>query len=303
MTKAQSLRAAVIGLGRMGMHHVRACEESVDVELVAVLDHKPDWAVTVGADTHSLVAADLDSLIGKIDIAIIAVPTADHALTANPLLRAGVSCLVEKPIALTEKEAMDMITVADEGGAILQIGHIERFNPAVRHLALALEKEKDIQRITVRRHNMISDRDYDIDAVLDLMTHDLDLLDMFSITDIETIDVDDDGNHHRLLVTMASTSGADIALSVDRDAEERVRDLVIETARCSYHLDFSAQKIARQSDSGTEELPVEPNDALRDQLKAFVTAVRTGHESGATGLHGLKALELANRVREKAGLL
>ena len=302
MISSIPLRAAVIGLGRMGMHHVRACVDAPNIDLVAILDHKPDWAVTVGAETQSLVAADVESLFGKVDMAIIAVPTADHGQTAIPLLGKGVSCLVEKPIAATEAEAEAMIAAAESGGATLQIGHIERFNPAVDHLVPLLKEAGPVSRISVRRHNMLSDRPYDIDAVLDLMIHDLDFLSVISAGDVRNVTVEDGAVHHRIAAHLTCGPDTAVHISVDRDAEEPVRDLVIETEGGTFTLDFSANTLSRKTGSGSEDLPVEPGDPIRRQLSDFAAAVRSGEGTGARGAHGLAALRLANRVRTAAGL-
>ena len=286
----------------MGMHHVRACEDVAGVELVAVLDHKPDWAVQVGAETQSLVAADLESLVGKIDIAIIAVPTADHSESAATLLQEGISCLVEKPIALRESDAEDMIAAAARGGAILQIGHVERFNPAVEQLVSLVSASGPVHRMAVRRHNVFSDRAYDVDVVLDLMTHDLDLMALLPLGEVEEITIDDGAHHHKVVVQLCCAANTNVLLSADRETDRPVRDLIIETPTDTFTLDFMAQQLTRQDKSGSEDLPVEPGDALRRQLAAFVHVARTGENGGAMGSDGLKALRLANRVRAAAGL-
>ena len=287
----------------MGMHHVRACHDVKGVELVAVLDHKPDWAVQVGAETQSLVAADLESLVGKIDIAVVAVPTADHCETASFLLREGISCLVEKPIALTEPDAEDMIAAASHGGAVLQIGHVERFNPAVLQLVSHLSPTNPIQRMTVRRHNTFSDRTYDVDAVMDLMIHDLDLMALMPIGNIVEVTIDEDAHRHKVAARLNCETETIVELSVDRQADDPQRDLKLETPSGTLTLDFIEQRLTRQNLSGSEDLPVERGDALRLQLAAFVEAVQTGTCSGATGSDGLNALHLANRIRTAAGLI
>ena len=303
MSGMARLRTAVIGLGRMGMHHVRACHDVTGVELVAVLDHKPDWAVQVGAETQSLVAADLESLVGKIDIAVVAVPTADHCETAAFLLREGISCLVEKPIALTESDAEDMIAAAEHGGAVLQIGHVERFNPAVIELFSHLSPTNPIQHMAVRRHNAFSERPYDVDAVLDLMIHDLDLMALMPVGDVTEVTIDDGAHHHKVAARLNCETETVVQLSVDRQADSPQRDLKLETPTGTLTLDFVEQRLARQNPSGSEDLPIERGDALRLQLAAFVDAAQSGECSGATGSDGLNALRLANRIRNAAGLI
>ena len=126
MPNHETLRAAVIGLGRMGMHHVRACMDVSDVNLVAVFDQDTDLARTVAAETGAQPIDQLDALVHHADLAVIAAPTLVHAECALPLLKSGVSCLVEKPIAATDDEARAMIESATIGQASIGSGHRER---------------------------------------------------------------------------------------------------------------------------------------------------------------------------------
>ena len=303
MSNETSLRTAVIGLGRMGMHHVRACQDVSGADLVAVLDHKPDWAVQVGADTQCLVAADVESLFGKIDIAIVAVPTADHPATAVPLLQQGISCLVEKPITLTEADAERMIATAERCGSMLQVGHVERFNPAVAYMISQLNESDPIGRMTFRRHNTASDRNYDVDAVLDLMTHDLDLLTLLPLGEIGDVSVEDGADRHATSAQLTCGGQTIVTLSVDRWATQQVRDWVIETSAAVYTVDFVAQHVILESNGKTKQVPVEQGDALRAQLSAFVHGVQSGECRGATGQDALTVLRIANRIRSTAGLI
>jgi len=307
MPEATELKAAIIGLGRMGMRHVQACRNMPDIKLVAILDHKPEWAVSVGAEIQSLVVTDVESLVGKIDIAIIAVPTCDHSSAALPLLRQGISCLVEKPISASEEEAESMLLAADQGDAILQIGHIERFNPVIDVLFKQVGPSSPIRQIKAIRHNLPQVRLYDVDVVLDLMIHDLDLVSKLIADKAGAITVVNNASEHAVRVRFLCGDSTEIIISVDREAEAPTRSLTVETNDSIFLANLSEQTLIKRSPSGDKKIPVTRNDALSGQLRAFADAARFRHDSeqlvGASGLDGLNALRLANRIRAEVRLL
>lgn len=304
MTREAPLRAAVVGLGRMGMHHVRACNDSDQISLVAVLDHKPDWAVQVGAEYHCLVAADLDGLIGKVDLAIIAVPTSEHKDTALALLDAGISCLVEKPVAATETDAQSMLDMANARDAALCVGHVERFNPAVMALTNVLGSSSPISRLESRRLNAPSDRTYDVDSVLDLMIHDLDLLNVLAVGEPADIAAQGRASSDYAKVLLKLTNGAEAHLEVSRESKEQCRDLTIIADDVVYELDFADRTLTLCGGESEVALSVSRQDPLRAQLAAFVDIARgLNNNQIASGRAGLEALSLANKVRVELGLL
>ena len=307
MPETTELKAAIIGLGRMGMHHVQACRSMPDIKLVAILDHKPEWAVHVGAEIQSSVATDVESLMGKIDAAIIAVPTCDHSTTALPLLREGISCLVEKPIAASEEEAESMLLAADQGGAVLQIGHIERFNSVIDVLFKQVGPISAIRRIKAIRHNLPQVRLYDADVVLDLMIHDLDLVSKLIADKAGAITVINNTSEHAVSVSFLCGDTTEIIVSADRQAEKPTRSLTVETDDTIFLANLSEQTLIKRTPSGDKEIPITRNDALSRQLRAFADAARfrpdSGQLVGASGLDGLNALRLANRIRAEVSLL
>lgn len=307
MTEHTAVRAAVIGLGRMGMHHVRACADTPGVNLVAVLDERPDITIRVAKETGCLGSTNLDGLLGQIDIAVIAVPTQHHVSTAVPLLQSGVSCLVEKPIASNENDAAMMINAAATGDVCLRVGHVERFNPAIASLTSALDRDlkngSSIKSISSRRLNIAVDRPYDIDAVLDLMIHDLDLLNVLEVGTVTSIECEPGTTEHRVTVTLALDSGVTASLDVSRVASDQDRGLSIETTDSILEVDFTAKTVTSVVDGVSTALMVDETDPLRAQLAAFVAAIRGEESIVATGQDGLAALRLANRIRESAGLL
>lgn len=307
MPNHKTLRAAVIGLGRMGMHHVRACMDVSDVNLVAVFDQDATLAKKVAAETGTRPIDQLGALINQVDLAVIAAPTRVHADCALPLLKSGVSCLVEKPIAVTEDEARAMIESATLGQAQLGIGHVERFNPAISALVQTIESDlKDgatITNLSARRLNLKADRTYDADAVLDLMIHDLDLFNTLKLGKVTTIETEQDATEDQVTARLVLESGVVASFDVSRVAAEQDRGLIVETTLSSLHVDFTEKTVTRLVDGSATPLPVESQDPLRAQLKSFAATCQGQTSRGATGQDGLVALKLANDIRRKAGLL
>ncbi len=167
------MRAAVIGVGHLGRHHARILSTLPGVTLVGVVDTNAERAAKIAADHGTRAYSDWRDLAGKVDAAVIAVPTEAHAEVAVPLIESGVHALVEKPLASTVEEADRLINAARDGGVVLAVGHSERFNPA---FMAARPHIQDPRFIEVHRLGTFSERSLDIDVVLDLMIHDLDLL-------------------------------------------------------------------------------------------------------------------------------
>lgn len=169
------LRVGVVGAGVMGRNHLRTWGRMKDVELVGLFDTDRD-AREAAAVQYGCQAFDrLEQLSSGVDALSIAAPSSLHAAIAIPLLRAGVSCLVEKPLATTEEDCLALIDAAASSGSSLLVGHVERFNPVVQHLA-ALLRGVEVYAVDVRRMSSVSSRITDVDVVADLMVHDLDIV-------------------------------------------------------------------------------------------------------------------------------
>lgn len=173
------LRCAAIGVGRMGQHHARVYAEHERVELVGVYDANTDRAREIAERHGCPVLKTIDDVVAaKPDAVSIAVPTIYHRETAEPLLRAGVACLIEKPLAQDPDEAEAIKRVADESGSILMVGHIERYNPIMRALTRATAEGLDLtpRFIEVHRVSPMTFRSVDIGVVMDMGIHDLDVV-------------------------------------------------------------------------------------------------------------------------------
>ena len=166
-------RLAVIGAGQFGKNHCRVVHESERAQLCAVVDTDAARAAESAAFYHAEPLADARALAGKVDAAIVAVPTTAHEAVALALIEAGIDVLVEKPIAPDLGAADALVAAAARHGRILQVGHLERFNPAV----IELEKRATVPLFfEIHRLNIFSPRSLDVDVVLDLMIHDVDIV-------------------------------------------------------------------------------------------------------------------------------
>jgi len=290
----------------MGRHHVRACADSPDIDLVAVCDSDTRIAGSVAAEFGCAATGGLHTLAENIDIAVIAVPTPAHADVALPLLETGIACLIEKPIALTLGDAQRLETAAKARGTPLRIGHIERFNPAITALRDLLAGGHTLKRVTARRLNPARDRIYDSDAVLDLMIHDLDLLWFMNLRDDThrkpEISIQSSADFHNAAVTLVFPDGAEASLSVSRETVSPRRDLVIETNSHTYSVDFTSRRVTEPSGDGQRDISVTTADALRAQLAAFVSAVRGDTSDVADATAATHALTLAQAIRDAAGV-
>src|SRR5689334_16657603 len=169
----RSLRVAVIGVGHLGRHHARLLATIPGVTLTAVVDTIPDRAVAAAEPAKARALTDFREVIDDVDAVTIAVPTEQHRDVAMPFLERGVAVLVEKPIARSLVEAQELLAAARASGAILAVGHTERYNPAVAAVLPLVTRPRFIE---VHRLGAFPDRSLDIDVVFDLMIHDLDVI-------------------------------------------------------------------------------------------------------------------------------
>ncbi len=184
-TATQTLRCAVVGVGRMGQHHARKYAQMEGVELVGVVDGDADRRETMADSLGCAAVASEEELLALgVDAVSIAVPTTYHLKCAAPLLKAGVACLIEKPLATDSDEAKELVRLAEESGAMLMVGHIERFNPAVMALQRAADSDGDGRSVQglvprfveVHRVSPMTFRSVDVSVVMDMMIHDLDVV-------------------------------------------------------------------------------------------------------------------------------
>jgi len=300
-----TVRVGVVGVGALGQHHARVYADLPGATLAGLYDVDPSRAAEVAARHGVPAFARLRELADAADAISVAVPTVDHHRVARTLLEAGKDVLVEKPMTAGLKEAEDLIGLASEKGAILQVGHIERFNPAVDALRKAALQPRFIE---VHRLSPFSPRSLDVDVVLDLMIHDLDIvlcLDGSGAVQVDAVGVPvltskvDIAN-----VRLRFASGLIANLTASRVSAEKVRKFRVFSPKTYISVDFAARsaQVYRliQGDAGPEitaERTAAPDEEpLRRQLAAFVAAVRDRTVPAVTGDDGLRALTLAHTV-------
>ena len=305
------IRIAVVGAGEFGRNHVRLWRELEGAELAGVVDTNPDRARQIAAEFEVKVIPTLDALSDERVAAVsLAVPTKEHASIGARLLDAGFDVLVEKPMAASLGEADELIGAARRSGRVLQIGHVERFNPAVVAVQQIVSEPMFFE---VHRLGIFTPRSLDIDVVYDLMIHDLDILLSLvnvPVTDLRAVGIPVitdkvDIAHARI----EFSTGAVANVTASRVSTERVRKMRFFQAHEYISLDFTRQDALRvrvqskniQTESpmpeiGFEKLPTVPEEPLRAELRAFLEAVRTRQQPVVDGAAGRRALELANQV-------
>jgi predicted dehydrogenase len=302
------LRVGVIGVGELGSRHARLYAKISNAELVGVCDLEPERVDAV-ARSHAVPAfRDFRELIPEIQAASVAVPTADHHDVTSAILEAGVHVLVEKPIASTLAEAKAMIDLSRRKGLRLAVGHTERYNPAVEAV---LSLSSDPRFIEVHRLGSFSPRSLDIDVVLDLMIHDLDVVAKLvrcGVSSVEAVGVPvltprvDIAN-----ARIRFDNGAVANVTASRVSQEKVRKLRLFEKDCYVSLDYQKQEALRYklipSKSGRsiihkEDLVVEREEPLRRELTDFIEAVEQDRAPRVDGEDGLSALRLAVSVVE-----
>jgi predicted dehydrogenase len=244
MASGAKIRAAVVGAGHMGQYHVLVYAELPDVELVGVADADPARSAAVAAQYDTQVFPDVRALIGRVDVASVAVPTAQHYAVARELLEGGVSVLVEKPMAPTLEEARALFAVAERTGAVLHVGHVERFNGAVDELRQIVRAPILIES---RRLGPFAPRVQKDTVVMDLMIHDIDIV--LGLVDSPPVQLAAQGAAVHSSVTDVATvqlrfeSGTIATITASRATEEKVRTLAITLPDAYIHLDYTDQDI------------------------------------------------------------
>jgi predicted dehydrogenase len=305
------IRVAVVGVGEFGRNHVRVWRELEGAELAGVVDTDADRAREIAAEFSTRVIGDPNALAAEgVQAVSLAVPTKEHADVGCRLLEAGFDVLVEKPMAASLAEADRLIASAKRSGRILQVGHVERFNPAVAAAQKIVSRPMFFE---VHRLGIFTPRSLDIDVVYDVMIHDLDILlslvnapvDDLKAVGIPVITDKVDIAHARVEFSTGTVAN----VTASRVSTERVRKMRFFQAHEYISLDFARKDALRirvqpgsaQPEIGFEKLPTTAEEPLRAELRAFLECVRTRKQPVVDGAAGRRALELADRVM--AGIL
>ncbi len=301
MASGQGIRVGVVGLGVFGRHHARHYAGHQDAQLVAVADADRARADAVAADTGAEAFTDHLGLIGKVDAVSIAVPASDHHAVAADFLDAGVHVFMEKPLAVDSASAEDLVARAERAGVILQVGHIERFSPAVGELARRLA---DPRRIAAVRKSGWTGRSADVDVVLDLMIHDIDLVLTLAGSPVKSVAADGmttvSGRIDEAEAWLTFESGLIATLSASRSARENQRMLTVTEPGAIYVADLAGPTLTVKPRGGqgtARAIPLTPHDNLGAQIAAFLDSVAHGTPPLVDGRAGAAAVAIAERIQ------
>jgi predicted dehydrogenase len=320
-------RVAVVGVGHLGRHHARVLASLPDVELVGVVDARIEQAEAVAEACGTRAFSDYRELLDKFDAVSVAVPTRFHRQVAGAFLERGIPAMIEKPLATTLAEAEELVAIAEKAGVPLQVGHIERFNPALSALdGLPLRPKY----IAAERLGTYTFRSTDIGVVLDLMIHDIDLvLSMVSapVVSVAAVGVSVFGGHEDVANARVQFADGCVAnLTASRASYQAVRKMRIWGAEGYATLDFATKHgtLIRPSDRlrtghvdlegldlgqpaavkerifgkilRVDQVQTESREPLALELEDFIAAVRTGSRPRVTGVDALAAVSLADQI-------
>ena len=304
------LRTAVVGVGYLGRFHAQKYAQLPGSQLIAVADASAEAATRVAQELHVEAVSDYRDLFGRVDAISIAVPTPMHHEIACAALERGIHVLVEKPIATTVAEAQEMVATARKHRRVLQVGHLERFNPAI---VSAVQRMTAPRFVESHRLAPFKQRGTDVSVVLDLMIHDIDLIQELVGEPIESIDAvgaqvfsgEIDIVNARIRFKggcVANTTASRVSMK-----QERKIRLFQDDAYLSIDMQQKILTVIRKKDAAPVESPAQVSieeesfdqgDALRDEIAAFLKAIQDGTEPVVTGEDGLRALETAIKIAE-----
>ncbi len=308
------LRAAVTGVGYLGRFHAQKYAALEDVDLVGIHDVDPARAELVAAEVGCPAWHDFSALLSEVDLVSIAVPTPLHFAVARECLLAGRHILLEKPITRQLAEADELVDLARKQGVVFQVGHLERFNPAIVALEGILKTPLFIES---HRLTPFRERGIDVNVVLDLMIHDIDIiLNMVKsdISDVRAMGVPILSDHCDIVnARLEFASGCVANVTASRVSFNAMRKIRVFQEDAYFSIDYEKRRIAifRKGGGGfpvpglpgitMEERGFAKNDSLMDEVRSFVDAVRRGSEPLVTGEDGRRALEVALQISSRLG--
>ena len=297
------IRAAVVGVGHFGRYHAEKYARQAGTELVAVVDIDPERARSLGDRLGVAACADFSKILNRVDAVSVATPATSHGSIAGAFLARGIHVLVEKPMATSLADADALIALARQSGAILQVGHQERFFAEQLGLTRAVVEPSEI---VCRRSGPFTGRGMDCNVVLDLMIHDIDLMHQMVGSPLGSLSAFGAAVHGRLedeaQVTIETPGGSRVRLQASRVGARGERTLEIRSATGSLSVDFIRQTVRRQANgamaggakmNGGPDAAMATRDLLALEVSAFVESIRTGQAPLVTGEDGRRALETA----------
>ena len=306
----KNIRVGVIGVGYLGRFHAEKYAALPEAQLIGVVDTDEARAAQIADQLKTLAFSDPKQLIGRVDAVSIVVPTALHYRIAKPFLEQGIHVLLEKPVTVNLEQADELISLSARNGVILQVGHIERFNPAVAAIRSMI---KSPRYMTAERAAPFTPRCTDVSVVLDLMIHDLDIvMDLAGSAPREVSAagaslITEEADIAMARIVFENGCVADVAAS--RVSEEKKRLLRVFDGENVYQSDYQAQQASVSRRGGAavsglvvHQLTIDRRDTLADEIKAFVQSAADGTRPLVSGIEGRRALALATTITENIKL-
>ncbi|WP_129597641.1 Gfo/Idh/MocA family protein [Anaerophilus nitritogenes] len=310
-----NLNIGVIGAGNMGQKHIQVCQEIKNLNLIGFFDIDPIQGEKASSQYNILFFSEIDDLLKKVDAVIICVPTSLHFYYGVLCGKEKKHILVEKPICNTPKEAKKLIEVCKENKVILQVGHIERFNPVVDKL-LEILKDEEIISLEFKRLSPYTNRIYDTDVIHDLMIHDIDIMHYLLGSSIKNILSQGKSVYSHESIDYAQAlieyeNDILVSLTASRITEERVRKLIIHAKNAYIDVDFLKKSItiSRCShidiqrkyslDQIFKKIYIPNTNPLKNEILSFIRNIQMNKTPFVDGYDGFKNLVTANRILTK----
>ena len=297
----EKVKVGIIGVGYLGTQHARILSYLEEAELKGVADTDLKKAMVIGNRHGVPYCENFEDMLDEIDAGIVAAPTSEHFSIAEKLLKEGKSVLVEKPITETVEQAEKLVALAKKHNRLLQVGHLERFNPAVEVLHDIIYEPKFIE---VQRLGSFSARSLDTNVVMDLMIHDLDIILDLIKDDVKVIRSSGiyvlSEKFDIATARLEFKSGCVATLTASRVHQGKVRTLRIFEPTAYYSIDYIDQEVkvyplnGRQTEIKT--LKIQKEEPLKKELTNFFKCIRQGKSGKVSGEEGLRALKLAHQV-------
>lgn len=323
------IKVAVIGAGMMGKNHIKTYRSLPNIELVGVYDISQE-AAKAAAEMFGIKAfKSLEDVAAKVDAVSVVTTSITHADVGEFFLNKGIHCLMEKPLATTEEGCLRLINAAKNNNAVLLVGHIERFNPAVEQMSKILSDTSKVRSLTAQRMSAASGRITDVDAAMDLMIHDIEVIQSLvkspvinvQASSVKTSDRPEGKDYITALVEFAN--GATANLTASRITQARVRTLTVTTDTNYIDMDFINQSINVHSQGrmpyvnqenipewmnyglkgSVEQLFIPSNQPLTAELSHFLKCINGEEKPRISGENALDALRVIWQVQEELGFI
>ena len=298
------IKVAVIGVGYLGRFHTEKYSHMDDVDLVGVVDINEKRSIEIANEFGTRPYSDYRDIIDVVDAVSIAVPTSAHRDVARPFLERGIAVLLEKPMASDLNEAKDILSSANRGSALLQVGHLERFNPVILKLSKSIDRPMFIE---AHRISPFTSRGGDVDVILDLMIHDIDII--LSVVDSEISSVEVVGVPvltKRIDIASARihfASGCIANITASRVSADIMRKIRIFQPDSYVSIDYAKKSVdiyKMDSDKHIVHnyLKISEPDALEAEIKSFVNAVINNKKPDVDGMAGVRAMQVVQMLKD-----